>query len=531
MKRWNLFSARTRLRSIAALASAALLSATLTAATIQSSSPKNGGWTLSASVPVSGSTLVQGPNNTWDVLENSGTIVELSASGTVQNTWAAKAIALTTDGSNLVYVTKNATVDVFNPATGTVTASWPVSSQIPSGQSVLGMAVTPDGNTLYIDAAFPGGDTTQMVSVNLTTGQTHTDNSLLLAYVTSGITATTPALAISADGSTVYNGEQLQTTNGAPAVAVYNSLLQSTQMIAMPKRDSTAAVALSPGGNTLYVLNNTVYVNNIWTNNSVALISPATDTVLSTFPIPGSVALSMSVDGNWLIIGSNTHVYVYTRKTQALMGTLASNQFQQIVQVVGNGNTLGVLTTNGLYLYTNGANGSSESNGTGSSSGSSGSGSGSTSSGSTGTTETVSLATGWNLVDGLVGQAVSSDPSFYWNGSAYLTTGTPSSANAEWVYSSSASIATVTIPSNTTTSVTIAAKTWGMVGNPTDLPATVALQAGDAAFTYDTSTQNYQATSGSTLTLNPGEGAWLYSAAGGTYSVGVAPPPPPSLNG
>jgi len=522
MKRWNLFFARTRLHRIAALASAALLSAALTAATIQSSSPKSGGWTLSASVPVSGSTLVQGPNNTWDVLENSGTIVELSASGAVQATWAAKAIALTVDGSNLVYVTKTASVDVFDPATGTVTASWPVSSQIQSGQSVLGMVVTPDGNTLYLDVAFPDGEYTQMVSVNLTNGQTSTDSSLTFAPLINVLNSdqqflpnSTPALAVSADGSTVYNGEQLQTNSGAPAVAVYNSLLQSTQMMAMPERDSTAAVALSPGGNTLYVLSSI-------TDNSVALINPATGTALSTIQIPGSVALSMSVDGTWLIVGTNTHVYIYNRKTQALMGTVASNQFQQIVQVVGNGNALGVLTTNGLYLYTNGTDGSS---------GSSGSGSGSTSSGSTGTTETVSLAAGWNLVDGLVGQAVSTDPSFYWNGTTYLTTGAPLSANAEWVYSAKATTTTVTVPSNVATSVTIAAKTWGMVGNPTALPATITLQAGDAAFTYDTSTQSYQATSGSTLTLNPGQGAWLYSAAGGTYSVGIAPPSPPSLNG
>jgi hypothetical protein len=66
-----------------------------------------------------------------------------------------------------------------------------------------------------------------------------------------------------------------------------------------------------------------------------------------------------------------------------------------------------------------------------------------------------------------------------------------------------------------------------MIGNPYSIPQTVTLQSGDYAFTYAPGSGYSSAQTGS-VTLQPGEGAWIYSAAGGTYVVGTMPPAPPS---
>jgi len=532
MPPWSRFPF-SRHRAFAALTSAALLSLLLTAATLQTPASTQGGWTLTASVPATGSTVVAGPNDTWDVLEHSGTIVELSATGTVQATWKAQATALvnapasittynaqgvgSVSANNLVYITTTRNVDLFNPATNTVLASWPTVSdtQIPYQAEVLGMAVSPAGHTLYFDTTtYLGGATEQMTALNLTNGQIQPlSNQLVYDPLVDVIDSsrsfinTSPALAISANGQTVYNAEQLQTiTTGNPAIAVYNTALQGVQMLSLPTQGTSAGVALSPNGNTLYVLSTAP-------NPGIVFINPTTQTILHTLPLSG-LPLSLSVDGSSLIVGTSTEVDLYNRATGTLTGTITNPQFQSIIQVAAQGNHLGVLTTNGLFLYTQGSGTPPSSN---------------SSSGATSTTESVALAPGWNLVDSLVGQAVASDPNFYWNGTTYLTTGAPNAANAEWVYSAEGSTVTVPIVSNPSTSVTLAPQTWGMIGNPLTLSATVTLQAGDAAFTYNSTTNRYQPVSGSTLTLSPGQGAWLYSAAGGTYTIGMAPPPPPSL--
>jgi PKD repeat protein len=62
--------------------------------------------------------------------------------------------------------------------------------------------------------------------------------------------------------------------------------------------------------------------------------------------------------------------------------------------------------------------------------------------------------------------------------------------------------------------------TWFMAGNPTFKPAMV--HGADAVMVYDPVVGSYRQTD----TLQPGQGAWVYSASGATVSIYANPPPP-----
>ncbi len=143
----------------------------------------------------------------------------------------------------------------------------------------------------------------------------------------------------------------------------------------------------------------------------------------------------------------------------------------------------------------------------------------------------VTLSPGWNLVDAAVnasllqsGQSTISD---YWNGTSYSANAT-GPVNGIWIYSQNGGTVSVVVPQTSSFSMTVAAKTWGMIGNPYPTSQTVTLQSGDVAYTYDPSSNQYSSAFTGTLTLQPGQGAWVYSATGGTYSIGYQPPSPPS---
>ncbi len=143
----------------------------------------------------------------------------------------------------------------------------------------------------------------------------------------------------------------------------------------------------------------------------------------------------------------------------------------------------------------------------------------------------VTLSPGWNLVDAAVnaslmqsGQQTISD---YWNGQSYSANAT-GPVNGIWIYSQNGGTVTMTTSQMNNLSMRIAAKSWGMIGNPYPTSQTVTLQAGDVAYTYDPSTNQYSSAFTGTLTLQPGQGAWLFSSNGGSYSIGYQPPAPPS---
>lgn len=147
---------------------------------------------------------------------------------------------------------------------------------------------------------------------------------------------------------------------------------------------------------------------------------------------------------------------------------------------------------------------------------------------------TVTLSAGWNLVDQAVLDALQVQTgqvySDFWNGNSYQSTAT-SVADGLWVYTATSTTIAVPAPSISSKTITIGAKAWGMIGNPYSTSVSVTLQQGDVAYTYDPSTAQYSQAYTGTVSLAPGQGAWLFSAAGGNYSVGIQPPSPPSNAG
>lgn len=149
--------------------------------------------------------------------------------------------------------------------------------------------------------------------------------------------------------------------------------------------------------------------------------------------------------------------------------------------------------------------------------------------GTTGKSVTVTLSAGWNLVDATIAMASGAAVTDFWNGTSYQ----PYARNPGhgiWVYVQSSQ--TINLPPNFTNDYTIQASAggWTMIGNPFPTVETVTLQTGDTAYTYDPASNQYSAAQTGTLTLQPGQGAWLESVAGGTYTIGMTPPAPPSTN-
>ncbi len=149
--------------------------------------------------------------------------------------------------------------------------------------------------------------------------------------------------------------------------------------------------------------------------------------------------------------------------------------------------------------------------------------------GTTGAPVTVTLTAGWNLVDANVAKVSHAAVTDFWNGTSYQ----PDAIDAGhgiWVYVQSSQ--TINLPPNFTNDYTIQASAggWTMIGNPFSTVETVTLQTGDTAYTYDPASNQYSAAQTGTLTLQPGQGTWLESVAGGTYTIGMTPPAPPSTN-
>lgn len=144
---------------------------------------------------------------------------------------------------------------------------------------------------------------------------------------------------------------------------------------------------------------------------------------------------------------------------------------------------------------------------------------------------TVTLSTGWNLVDSAVNNALNQSGtvhySDYWTGQTYSTNAN-SPVDGIWIYSPNGGTVSISPPTQSVLSMMIRPNSWGMIGNPYPTSQSVTLQSGDFAYTYDPSTNQYSSAISGTLTLQPGQGAWVYSANGGNYSVGFQPPAPPS---
>jgi uncharacterized repeat protein (TIGR02543 family) len=119
----------------------------------------------------------------------------------------------------------------------------------------------------------------------------------------------------------------------------------------------------------------------------------------------------------------------------------------------------------------------------------------------------LNLAVGWNLIAATPGVTFPSQL-FAWNGSSYQSATSATAWQGYWIKAASASSLTVT---GATGPHTVNLTTgWNLIGNSMNTTATLTLPAGVQAFVYNTGTGSYA----STLTLQPGQGAWVKGTSG-----------------
>jgi hypothetical protein len=139
-------------------------------------------------------------------------------------------------------------------------------------------------------------------------------------------------------------------------------------------------------------------------------------------------------------------------------------------------------------------------------------------SGTGGSPSQIALAAGWNLVAGSDGTTLPVD-AFRWNPALnrydVVPAGQPLQAGAGyWAFASGATVVPLAQSAANAATVSAPAGLWVMVGDPTQ-GTSATVQGADALFTWDPLAQKYVA---ATL-LQPGQGAWALSYAGGTITI------------
>ncbi|MHB1682821.1 MAG: YncE family protein [Bacilli bacterium] len=463
---------------------------------------------LTRTVPIGGKQICLDSSGDIFVLMSNGNVTELSASGVVKQRFSVKArsIAISPGGTKLYAIETSAhspSIAVFDTSSGTLINTI-TSSQFGTPVSLL---VSPDGNTLYV----LGGARLYAVdlstgdvgwSVNTVTGDQSNSSyppNLLMSFSSDG-----GSILIPGNGSTYTSSGNL----GSEFTIVDLSTQTATQEI-FGNQVKTTAVIESPSG-IIYQVGSS-YSNN--PNQIVETINGATlkrESNLKTGNRMGWTEGAV-LAGNDLLIGggiSQGAIEIFNVSTNKVIGIIHNRQFtaresssiKQLAYSTSN-NTLDVLTSNSLLLY---SLASSAPPATPSPSNAS-------------NTATYTISLGWNLIDSAIANEIAPATSDFWNGTAYVRSA-PSNANGEWVDTNQALTVPVPAESQTSFAIQVAAKSWTMVGNPYSQPVSIVLQSGDAADTY-TPGSGYTAVSGSLLMLQPGQGAWLYSASGGSYTI------------
>jgi hypothetical protein len=121
----------------------------------------------------------------------------------------------------------------------------------------------------------------------------------------------------------------------------------------------------------------------------------------------------------------------------------------------------------------------------------------------------LNLATGWNLVAATPGATFPSSL-FGWTGSAYQSATSATAWNGYWCKASGASVVAVT-PATGPHTVNLTTG-WNLIGNSMAQTATLTVPLGRSVFVYDTASKSYV----STLSLAPGQGAWVKGTSGET---------------
>jgi|GEM_PF-3607393 len=494
-------------------------------------------------VPMGGKQICLDSSGDMFVLMSNGNVTELSASGVVKQRFSVKArsIAVSPDGTKLYAIESSAqspSIAVFDTASGSLINSI-TSSQLYGPISLL---VSPDGNTLYVlDNGADG--TMALVAFDLATGDVKWSvNNLEIGQFNSSSYYYPPnnVMSFSGSGGSILIpglGENY-TTNGnyGSGCTIVDLTTQTATQEISGSQAGVSAVIGAPSGIIYQVGISGERAGGSAGGNSVVEAING-----STLEKESDLKISNRIDGvgSAVLAGNNLFisgamfsgqeyqgvVEIFDVSTNKEIGVIRNGQFTRgggsnIVQLAysPSSNMLDVLSREGLFLYSLVSNIPPAAP--------------SPSSSSSNTTYTFSQ--GWNLVDAALANEVAPATSDFWNGTAYVRSAS-SNANGEWVDTNQALTVPVPVESQTSFAVQVAAKSWAMVGNPYSQPVSLALQSGDAADTY-TPGSGYTAVYGSLLMLQPGQGAWLYSASGGTYTIAPAttsvasdqPPAPPS---
>jgi hypothetical protein len=134
----------------------------------------------------------------------------------------------------------------------------------------------------------------------------------------------------------------------------------------------------------------------------------------------------------------------------------------------------------------------------------------------------VTYQTGWNIVSGPPGttfpQAAATLYTLPAGATNYTTISntTGITANAGyWAYFGSSTTVSLSGSGTLPASVSVPANSYVMIGNPSNKAVTVS--GADVVYTFDPVANSYS--NGSTTTLQPGQGAFVYSAAGATVTM------------
>jgi hypothetical protein len=137
------------------------------------------------------------------------------------------------------------------------------------------------------------------------------------------------------------------------------------------------------------------------------------------------------------------------------------------------------------------------------------------------TTGTATYAPGWNLVGGPSGTVFSSasNPMYTFQAGATSYTSVPNtqpvnSGQGYWAYFTATTTVNLTGTATLPFTVSVPAGQYIQIANPSPTQ-TVTVSGADIVYTWDPAANNYAVST----TLKPGQGAWVFSNAGGTITM------------
>lgn len=207
----------------------------------------------------------------------------------------------------------NSTLYAINTATNTV-----VSSASFGATFLLGVAVSPDGNTLYIASEGSG-----VIVVNANT---------LATVTTIAPTHLLDDIAISPDGSTLYvsdvSGLAGTGSNGVLVIDTASNTVTAT--VPLPNNTFVTGIAVTPDGQHVYVED---FTQTRPTNSTVTVINAADDSVNTTISADGQTLTSLAItpDGS-KVVATNAILSTTVDSTVAVIST-ATNAITDSITV------------------------------------------------------------------------------------------------------------------------------------------------------------------------------------------------------